>query len=79
MITVDKVIEIFCIADDFCREYSIENSIKNLFSFLCNYKISQPPLMIPLFFVLTGHKRKQAIQYSTRLKIVTLHYGQRYL
>ena len=24
MITVDKVIEIFCIADDFCREYSIE-------------------------------------------------------
>lgn len=24
MITVDKVIEIFCIADDLCREYSIE-------------------------------------------------------
>ena len=24
MKTVDKVIEIFCIADDFCREYSIE-------------------------------------------------------
>ena len=24
MITVDKVIEIFYIADDFCREYSIE-------------------------------------------------------
>lgn len=24
MITVDKVIEIFCIADDFCKEYSSE-------------------------------------------------------
>lgn len=27
MITTDKVIEIFCIADDFCAEY--ENEIRN--------------------------------------------------
>ena len=27
MITTDKVIEIFCIADDFCTEY--ENEIQN--------------------------------------------------
>ena len=27
MITTDKVIEIFCIADDFCAEY--ENEIQN--------------------------------------------------